>query len=98
MLPMCADMGVGCAPYSPQGEGRLSRFWGTQIDRSGVDVRWLRLGSTATHAIHRTVGGRQQLTTCVLKFPEPCPYGRRPSDSQAFPAESLAVPHRIGTC
>jgi aryl-alcohol dehydrogenase-like predicted oxidoreductase len=44
MLPMCADMGVGCAPYSPQGEGRLSRFWGTQIDRSGVDVRWLRLG------------------------------------------------------
>jgi aryl-alcohol dehydrogenase-like predicted oxidoreductase len=36
MLPMCADMGVGCAPYSPQGEGRLSRFWGTQIDRSGV--------------------------------------------------------------
>ena len=73
MLPMCADRGVGCAPYSPQGEGRLSRFWGTQIDRSGVDVRWLRLGSTATHAIHRTVGGRQQLTTGVLKFPEPCP-------------------------
>ncbi len=38
MLPMCADMGVGCVPYSPQGKGRLTRPWGTQTDRSAVDV------------------------------------------------------------
>jgi aryl-alcohol dehydrogenase-like predicted oxidoreductase len=38
MLPMCADMGVGCVPYSPQGKGRLTRPWGAQTDRSAVDV------------------------------------------------------------
>jgi 1-deoxyxylulose-5-phosphate synthase len=38
MLPMCADMGVGCVPYSPQGKGRLTRPWGTQTDRSAIDV------------------------------------------------------------
>jgi len=38
MLPMCADMGVGCVPYSAQGKGRLTRPWGTQTDRSAVDV------------------------------------------------------------
>jgi aryl-alcohol dehydrogenase-like predicted oxidoreductase len=37
MLPMCLDMGVGCVPYSPQGKGRLTRPWGTQTARSGVD-------------------------------------------------------------
>jgi aryl-alcohol dehydrogenase-like predicted oxidoreductase len=34
MLPMCANMGVGCVPYSPQGKGRLTRPWGTQTNRS----------------------------------------------------------------
>jgi 1-deoxyxylulose-5-phosphate synthase len=38
MLPMCAGMGVGCVPYSPQGKGRLTRPWGTQTNRSTVDV------------------------------------------------------------
>jgi 1-deoxyxylulose-5-phosphate synthase len=38
MLPMCADMGVGCVPYSPQGKGRLTRPWGAQTARSSVDV------------------------------------------------------------
>ena len=38
MLPMCADMGVGCVLYSPQGKGRLTRPWGTQTNRSAVDV------------------------------------------------------------
>ncbi|MGV8966863.1 MAG: aldo/keto reductase [Cellulomonas sp.] len=38
MLPMCADMGVGCVPYSPQGKGRLTRPWGAQTERSGVDT------------------------------------------------------------
>jgi aryl-alcohol dehydrogenase-like predicted oxidoreductase len=37
MLPMCADMGVGCVPYSPQGKGRLTRPWGAQTARSGAD-------------------------------------------------------------
>jgi 1-deoxyxylulose-5-phosphate synthase len=38
MLPMCADLGVGCVPYSPQGKGRLTHLWGTQTDRSAVDM------------------------------------------------------------
>jgi 1-deoxyxylulose-5-phosphate synthase len=38
MLPLCADLGVGCIPYSPQGKGRLTRPWGAQTDRSAVDV------------------------------------------------------------
>jgi 1-deoxyxylulose-5-phosphate synthase len=38
MLPMCADLGVGCVPYSPQGKGRLTRPWGTKTNRSAVDV------------------------------------------------------------
>ena len=37
MLPMCADMGVGVLPYSPQAKGRLTRPWGTQSARSAVD-------------------------------------------------------------
>ena len=37
LLPMCADMGVGVVPYSPQGKGRLTRPWGEQSDRSAVD-------------------------------------------------------------
>jgi 1-deoxyxylulose-5-phosphate synthase len=38
MIPMCADMGVGLVPYSPQGKGRLTRPWGTQTQRSSVDA------------------------------------------------------------
>jgi len=37
LLPMCADMGVGAVPYSPQGKGRLARPWGAQSVRSTVD-------------------------------------------------------------
>jgi aryl-alcohol dehydrogenase-like predicted oxidoreductase len=37
LLPMCADMGVGVVPYSPQGKGRLTRPWGEQSHRSAVD-------------------------------------------------------------
>ena len=38
MLPLCADLGVGCVPYSPQGKGRLTRPWDLQTQRSSVDV------------------------------------------------------------
>jgi 1-deoxyxylulose-5-phosphate synthase len=37
LLAMCADMGVGVVPYSPQGKGRLARRWGEQSHRSSVD-------------------------------------------------------------
>ena len=37
LIPMCADMGVGLVPYSPQGKGRLTRPFGAQSDRSSVD-------------------------------------------------------------
>jgi aryl-alcohol dehydrogenase-like predicted oxidoreductase len=38
LLAMCADMGVGAVPYSPQGKGRLARPWGEQSHRSSVDA------------------------------------------------------------
>ncbi|MET0694520.1 MAG: aldo/keto reductase, partial [Propionibacteriaceae bacterium] len=37
MLPMCADLGVGCVPYSPLGKGRLARPWGADTRRGSVD-------------------------------------------------------------
>ena len=37
MLPMCADMGVGCVPYSPLGKGRLARPWGHHTQRGDTD-------------------------------------------------------------
>jgi aryl-alcohol dehydrogenase-like predicted oxidoreductase len=37
LMAMCADMGVGLVPYSPQGKGRLARPWGEQSHRSEVD-------------------------------------------------------------
>jgi len=38
MLPMCADMGVGCVPYSPLAKGRLTRPWGEHTHRSDNDA------------------------------------------------------------
>jgi aryl-alcohol dehydrogenase-like predicted oxidoreductase len=37
LMAMCADMGVGTVPYSPQGKGRLARPWGEQSKRSTED-------------------------------------------------------------
>jgi aryl-alcohol dehydrogenase-like predicted oxidoreductase len=37
LMAMCADMGVGLVPYSPNGKGRLARPWGVQSERSSTD-------------------------------------------------------------
>jgi len=37
LMAMCADMGVGLVPYSPNGKGRLARPWGEQSQRSSTD-------------------------------------------------------------
>jgi aryl-alcohol dehydrogenase-like predicted oxidoreductase len=37
MIPLCADLGVGLVPYSPQGKGRLTRPRAVTTDRSAVD-------------------------------------------------------------
>jgi len=37
MIPLCADLGVGLVPYSPQGKGRLTRPRDVTTDRSAVD-------------------------------------------------------------
>ena len=37
LMAICADMGVGVVPYSPQGKGRLARPWGEQSHRSTVN-------------------------------------------------------------
>jgi 1-deoxyxylulose-5-phosphate synthase len=36
-MAMCADMGVGLVPNSPNGKGRLARPWGEQSKRSSTD-------------------------------------------------------------
>lgn len=38
MIPMCADMGVGLVPYSPNGKGRLTRPRGESSSRAEVDT------------------------------------------------------------
>jgi len=37
LMAMCADMGVGLVPYSPNGKGRLARPVGEQSTRSNTD-------------------------------------------------------------
>lgn len=37
MIPLCADLGVGLVPYSPNGKGRLTRPRGTRSERSEAD-------------------------------------------------------------
>src|SRR5215218_3851153 len=36
LMALCAAVGVGLVPYSPQGKGRLARPWGEQSQRSDV--------------------------------------------------------------
>ena len=38
MIPLCADLGVGLVPYSPNGKGRLTRPRGTSSERSEADA------------------------------------------------------------
>ena len=38
MIPLCADLGVGLTPYSPNGKGRLTRPRGTGSERSEIDA------------------------------------------------------------
>jgi aryl-alcohol dehydrogenase-like predicted oxidoreductase len=38
MLPLCADLGMGVIPYSPQAKGRLTRPSGSQTARTSVDT------------------------------------------------------------
>lgn len=37
MYPLCADQGIGVIPWSPLARGRLTREWGAETARSGVD-------------------------------------------------------------
>lgn len=37
MIPLCADLGVGLVPYSPNAKGRLARPRGVETDRSRAD-------------------------------------------------------------
>jgi len=63
LMGMCADMGVGLVPYSPQGKGRLARPWGEQSLRSTVDnvVKWFPspLDEPVVNAVQRLAESRQ---------------------------------------
>jgi hypothetical protein len=57
MLPMCAEMGVGCIPYSPQGRGRRTRRGGADpAFCQGCGCEDLRLDVTLTGAEIRMLG------------------------------------------
>lgn len=43
MLPLCADMGVGILPWSPQARGLLTRPWSTPSRRNETDLVTQRL-------------------------------------------------------
>jgi 1-deoxyxylulose-5-phosphate synthase len=63
LMAMCADMGVGLVPYSPQGKGRLARPWGEQSLRSTVDnvVKWFTspLDEPVINAVQQIAESRQ---------------------------------------
>jgi 1-deoxyxylulose-5-phosphate synthase len=63
LMVMCADMGVGLVPYSPQGKGRLARPWGEQSLRSTVDnvVKWFTspLDEPVVNAVQQIAESRQ---------------------------------------
>ena len=42
MMPLLADQGVGCIPWSPLAKGRVARPWGTPTNRSTNDPRGQR--------------------------------------------------------
>jgi 1-deoxyxylulose-5-phosphate synthase len=62
MLPMCADMGVGCVPYSPLGKGRLARPWGQHTQRGDTDHAAksfdLDVDQPVVEAVHQVAGER----------------------------------------
>ena len=62
MIPLCADLGVGLVPYSPQGKGRLTRPWGRQTARSTADEVARTFDSPAdepiVHAVERVAEAR----------------------------------------
>jgi aryl-alcohol dehydrogenase-like predicted oxidoreductase len=37
MVPLCADAGIGCTPYSPLASGKLARDWSETTKRSQTD-------------------------------------------------------------
>ena len=90
LLAMCADMGVGAVPYSPQGKGRLARPWGEQSHRSSVDAVVKAFDSPldepVVNAVQRIAEARgasmaQVALAWVLKSPpsSPQPSSERPS-------------------
>ncbi|MBT8163464.1 MULTISPECIES: aldo/keto reductase [Arthrobacter] len=56
MHPLCADQGVGVIPWSPLARGRLTREWGTETPRSGVDQFGLELYEDGDKEIVDAVG------------------------------------------
>ncbi len=93
MLPMCLDTGVGVVPYSPQGKGRLTRPWGQQTSRSGVDEVAKTFDSPAdqpiveaveTVAHERGVGMAQVALAWVLRHP-----------AVAAPIVGATTPHHL---
>jgi aryl-alcohol dehydrogenase-like predicted oxidoreductase len=56
MHPLCVDQGVGVIPWSPLARGRLTREWGTETARSGVDQFAIELYEDGDKEIVDAVG------------------------------------------
>ncbi|GAA4348147.1 aldo/keto reductase [Microbacterium rhizosphaerae] len=78
MIPLCADLGVGLVPYSPNAKGRLARPRGVETDRSradevakafDADVDGPVIDAVESVAAHRGVPMAQIALAWVLKNP-----------------------------
>jgi 1-deoxyxylulose-5-phosphate synthase len=62
MLPMCADTGVGCVPYSALGKSRLARPLGQHTQRGDTDhvaeSLDLDVDQPVVEAVHQVAGVR----------------------------------------
>lgn len=56
MFPLCVDQGVGVIPWSPLARGRLTREWGTETARSGIDQFGFKLYEDGDKEIVDAVG------------------------------------------
>jgi aryl-alcohol dehydrogenase-like predicted oxidoreductase len=56
MHPLCVDQGVGVVPWSPLARGRLTREWGAETARSGVDQFGVKLYEDGDKEVVDAVG------------------------------------------
>jgi aryl-alcohol dehydrogenase-like predicted oxidoreductase len=68
MLPLCIAEGIGVIPWSPMARGRLSRPWGAETNRTGLD-KYAHTLYDATEAADRQVAEAVESTARACGVP-----------------------------